>query len=141
MPSNTLPDKIIEGYLKDDVKVLNAQIPKKRRTLAELLNESKPQVTCSDGTEHTFRKSELQMLSQLLNEDERKKLYLPILMEVTSDRAEVTIRSREGIEATILSHILDMQITCREKTITIFRPQLSVVRKILKTTTQYVFFT
>jgi len=141
MPSKTLPDRVIEGYLFDDVKVLNTQIPRERKTLEKLLGEDNPHVVCMDGTPHHFRKRELEVLSQITTDDERHTLLLPILMEVTSDRADIIIRTRSGTEAKIFSAVLDMPVTCKDNKITIFRPQLSVVRKKLKTTTQYVFFT
>jgi uncharacterized protein (UPF0216 family) len=58
---------------------------------------------------------------------------------VSLDQEGITIRSREGIEAKIFSKILRMPVVHKENLITIFRPQLSVVREVLKTTTQYVF--
>lgn len=141
MRSRTPSDRIIEGYLVDDVKVLNAQIPRERKTLAELLLEDKPHVVCMDGSPHHFRKSELAVLSQMITDDERHALLLPILMEVTSDRADIIIRTRSGAEEKILSTVLDMPVTRKDNKINIFRPQLNVVRRKLKTTTQYVFFT
>ncbi len=141
MRSKTRPDRIIEGYLLNDIKVLNAQIPRERKTLAELLGDDTPHVICMDGSPHHFRKRELAVLSQMITDDEQNSLLLPILMEVTSDRADIIIRTRSGVEAKILSAVLDMPVTCKDNKITIFRPQLNVVRKKLKTTTQYVFFT
>jgi uncharacterized protein (UPF0216 family) len=141
MPSRTPPDRIIEGYLFDDVKVLNTQIPRERKTLAELLGEEEPHVVCMDGNPHHFRKRELEALSQMITEEEQHALLLPILMEMTSDRSDIIIRTRSGVEEKILSNVLDMPVTSKDNKITIFRPQLSMVRKKLKTSTQYVFFT
>jgi uncharacterized protein (UPF0216 family) len=141
MPSKTPSDRVIEGYLFDDVKVLNAQIPKKRKSLEELRHEEKPHVLCMDGSPHHFRKRELETLSRMVTVEERHELLLPILMEVTSDRTEVIIRARSGVEAKVLSAVLDMTLNVRDNKITIFRPQVQVLRKMLKTTTQYVFFT
>jgi uncharacterized protein (UPF0216 family) len=141
MPSKTSPDKIIEGYLFDDVRVMNAQIPRERKSLEELLHEERPHVLCMDGNPHHFRKRELDNLSKMITDEEQHDLLLPILMEVAADRMEVVIRTRSGVEATVISAVLDMPVTVQDNKITIFRPQLQVIRKTLKTTTQYVFFT
>jgi len=139
MPTDHSSDGSIAGYLKDESKVLNAQIPRKRRSLTELLKEEHPHVVCNDGSAHFFKRKELEYLSQMLYEDERNSLLLPIIMEVTPDQSGVTIRSKGGPEAKIFSKILDMTVVSKENVITIFKPQLNVVRKALKTTTQYVF--
>ncbi|MBN2254752.1 MAG: DUF61 family protein [Deltaproteobacteria bacterium] len=141
MPSKTSPDKIIEGYLFDDVRVMNAQIPRERKSLEELLHEERPHVLCMDGSPHYFRKRELDNLSRMMTDEERHDLLLPILMEVASDRVEVIIRTRSGADAKVISAVLNMPVTVQDNKITIFRPQLQVIRKTLKTTTQYVFFT
>ena len=139
MPTDRSSDGSVAGYLKNEFKVLNAQIPRKRRSLTELLKEEHPHVVCSDGSAHFFKRKELEYLSQMLYEDERNFLLLPIIMEVTPDQSGVTIRSKGGSEAKIFSKILDMTVVSKENIITIFRPQLNVIRKALKTTTQYVF--
>jgi len=68
-------------------------------------------------------------------------LLLPIIIEVGSFEGGMTVRSKTGTEAKVFSKILEMPITCTSDMITIFRPQLQVLRKVLKTTTQYVFTT
>jgi uncharacterized protein (UPF0216 family) len=132
-------DDWISRYLRDEFKTFNAQLPRKRKVLTELLKEDHPHVICHDGSAHFFRRKELEYLSKLLDQEEVHSLWLPILLEVSLDQEGITIRSKEGIEAKIFSKILCMPVAHTEDLITIFRPQLSVVRKVLKTTTQYVF--
>jgi uncharacterized protein (UPF0216 family) len=133
-------DDRISRYLKDEFKTFNAQLPRKRKVLADLLKEAHPHVVGHDGSAHFFRRKELESLSKLLDqEEERSSLWLPILLEVSLDQGGITIRSSEGVEAKIFSQILRMPVVHKENLITIFRPQLSLVRKVLKTTTQYVF--
>jgi uncharacterized protein (UPF0216 family) len=129
----------VKEYLKDEFKALNAQIPRKRRSLTELLKEEHPHVVCNDGSAHFFKKKELEYLSQILHDNERNSLLLPIIIEIISDQGWVTVRSKGGTEAKIFSKILDMTVVWKDGEITLFRPQLTVVRKVLKTTTQYVF--
>jgi uncharacterized protein (UPF0216 family) len=132
-------DDRISRYLKDELKTFNAQLPRKRKALADLLKEDPPHVIGHDGSAHFFRRKELESLSKLLDPEEERSLWLPILLEVSPDQEGITIRSREGVEAKIFTQILRMPVVHKENLITIFRPQLSRLREVLRTTTQYVF--
>jgi uncharacterized protein (UPF0216 family) len=129
----------ISRYLKDEFKTFNAHLPRRQKVLTELLKEDHPHVIGHDGNAHFFRRKELEYLSKLLDQEEARSLWLPILLEASLDQEGITIRSREGIEAKIFSKILCIPVVHKENLITIFRPQLSAVRKMMKTTTQYVF--
>lgn len=133
--NGTLP-----GYLQNELKAVNAHAPKRQKTLRELLREPHPHVACSDGSIHYFRRKELEYLSEMIYESEQEFLLLPIIIEVSSHPRGVIVRSKKGIEAKILSRILGMPLNVQEETIRLYRPQLSVVRKALNTTSQYVFF-
>lgn len=135
-----MPIDNFAGRLKGEFRVLNAHLPRKRRSLTELLKEEHPHVICNDGSNHFFKRKELDYLSQMLDDCEQRVLLLPIIMEVNPDQIGVTIRSKKGIEAKIFSKVLGMFVVCKQNMITIGRPQLRIVRKALRTTTQYVFF-
>ncbi len=139
MPTDPTSDRLIAGYLKDEFRILNAQLPRKRRLLNELLKEEYPHIICNDGRAHFFKRKELDYLSQMLDYGERDILLLPIIMEITPDQSWITIRSESGIEAKIFSKILGMSVVYKRNMIMIVRAQLVAVREVLKTTTQYVF--
>ena len=63
---------------------------------------------------------------------------LPILIEIISD-SEMAIICPTSIEEKVISKLLDMLVVSRENKILIYRPQLNLPRKTLKTTTQYIF--
>ncbi|MBW2558409.1 MAG: DUF61 family protein [Deltaproteobacteria bacterium] len=138
---NPAPDSIFENCLKDDLKTLNAHLPRKRKLLSELLEEKHPHVECGDGSTHFFKKKELEHLAVMLDDSEKQALMLPIMIEVGSVEGGTIVRSKNGTEAEVFSKILDMPIDCKCDVITVFRPQLNVLRKVLKTTTQYIFTT
>lgn len=140
MPINKgSPDRTFEDSLHGDLKTLNFYLPKKRKQLKKLLEEGRPHVMCSDGSTHYFRKKELEYLAGILNNNEHHLLLLPIIIEVGSEHDLLLVRSRTGIEAKIFSSVLGMPVTVKTDMIFIVKPQLAVVRKILKTTTQYAF--
>jgi uncharacterized protein (UPF0216 family) len=139
MPTKSTSDRFIPNYLNGELRAINAHLPRKQKSLSMLLKEDHPHVDCNDGSPHFFKKNELEYLSQMLDENERNLLMLPIIMEVKSDESGIIVRSKEGIEAKIFSEILAMSVAHKLNKVIIFRPQLNVVRKTLKTTTQYVF--
>ena len=138
--SDELPyEKILQESLKGELRVLNAHLPSGQKTLSDLLAEETPTVACSDGVAHLFKRKELDYLAGMLEPDEQKALLLPMLIEVNPGRDEIAIVCRGDVEEKVISGILDMPLKVRERRIEIYKPQLAVIRKLLKTTTQYLF--
>jgi hypothetical protein len=138
--SDELPyEKILQEYLKNELKVLNAHLPRYRKPLSELLDEEYPYVICNDGSSHFFKKKELEYLASIIDSDEQEVLLLPILIELMPNQSEVRVLCKEGVEEKIISRILDMPIVREQKSLLIYKPQLGLLRRTLKTTTQYVF--
>lgn len=132
-------DRSMEGYLKDELKAVNAHLPRTRKSLAQLLAEHHPHVLCSDGGRHYFRRKELDYLGAIIPEKEYDMLLLPILLEVSPEAGEFLVHSKHGIETSVLSRAAGMTIECREGIIRMGRSQVSAIRSALETTTQYVF--
>jgi uncharacterized protein (UPF0216 family) len=139
MPSDKESDGLMPDYLKGELRTLNAQLPRRQKSLGALRKEEHPHVDCNDGSPHYFKKDEIEYLAEILDENEQSSLMLPIILEIKSDETGIIIRSKEGIEAKIFTKILEMEVSCRDDTVRIFKPQLGIIRKTLKTTTQYVF--
>ncbi|MGZ7070087.1 MAG: DUF61 family protein, partial [Methanobacterium sp.] len=56
------------NILKKQVISLNRHLPKRRKSLEELLKEDKPHIIGVDGTRHRFRNSELKKIADLIEE-------------------------------------------------------------------------
>jgi len=132
-------EKMIQECLKSELKVVNAHLPGRQKTLSELLDEEYPHVLCRDGSSHLFKRKELEYLSGLLSEDERKQLLLPMLIEVNSAEDEMSLICQGGVEEKVISSVLDMTATRRGERVVIYKPQLAEIRRRLRTTTQYLF--
>ena len=139
MPIDHGKDSAINGYLTDELKAVNAHLPRSRKTLARLMNEGHPHVLLNDGSEHHFRKKELRYLAEMITEDEQALLLLPIILEVQSETGDIVVHTKGGIEAKVLSVIVGMPLVVRRDILRIFKSQLGTLRSALKTTTQYVF--
>jgi uncharacterized protein len=137
---NELPyQRMLQECLKGELKVLNAHLPYKQKLLSDLLGEESPSLVCNDGGTHLFKKKELQYLASLIDAGEQAALLLPILIEVNPGQGQMTVICQGEAEGKVVSKILGMPITLEQKGIMIYKPQLALLRKILRTTTQYVF--
>jgi len=144
MPIEQEKDDVMARYLGSELSSVNSQLPKKRKTLSQLLHEEHPRVCCLDGSEHFFRIDELRYLASILDDHEREELLLPMIIEVHSGMSEMLVRSTRGgdegaVEAKVFANVLGMPASVEKTGVRIYRSQLGAMRRTLKTTTQYVF--
>jgi len=66
--------------LRDEMRRLNAHLPKNRRTLKDLLKEDPPSVPTVDGGRIVMKKSELEELAESLPEEVRDRVKLPLVL-------------------------------------------------------------
>ena len=138
--SNELPyQRMLQESLRGELRVLNAHLPCEQKPLSDLLGEEYPNVVCNDGSTHLFKRKELEYLASMLDTDEQEALLLPMLIEVNPGQDEMAIICRGEAEEKVISKILDMPVTPKRERIMIYKPQLALLRKSLKTTTQYLF--
>ena len=124
--------------LSKQLQLLNRHLPKSRQSLAVLLGEPSPCVALRDGSEHCFKKEELKKLSERLPEKEWGRLFLPILIELSSSLyGRGTARISGRLECSVVAEVLGKDFEGEE--LFIYRPELRKLRKELPTTTQYMF--
>jgi len=132
-------DRMLQECLRDEFRVVNAGLPRSPKRLSNLLSEQYPHVVCNDGSTHFFKKSELEYLASILDEAEQQALPLPILIELGANQAEAAIVCEGKVEEKVISKALDMPVTCEQRRIRIYKPQLALLRSKFKTATVYVF--
>lgn len=132
-------DRMLQECVRGELGIVNAGLPKNQQRLSNLLNEEYPHVLCHDGSTHLFKKSELEYLASIIDADEQKTLSLPMLIELGAIQAEAAIICEGKVEEKVISKALNMPVTCEERRIRIYKPQLALLRRKLKTTTVYVF--
>ena len=132
-------EKLLQECLKSELKVVNAHLPCKQKPLSDLLVEEYPHVLCRDGSTHLFSRKELKYLASLLDMEEQKKLLLPILIGVSTGDSEMVVICHGMEDEKVISKVLNMPVSRKQKGIAIYEPQLAVTRKLLRTTTQCLF--
>lgn len=125
------------------LQTLNRHLPKRRKTLKELIEEDKPSIKNMDGSTHSFDKKELKKVASMIPEWEHDKLRLPIYLEMSSSMERGTIKITGRIECRMINRILhegEKPESKEEKdSMTIYYPHLPKIRKELPTTTQFMF--
>jgi len=139
LPDELPYQRMLQECLRGELRVLNAYLPCEQKPLSDLLGEEYPNVVCNDGSTHLFKRKELEYLASMLDTGKQEALLLPMLIEVNPSQGEVAIICRGEVEEKVISKILDMPVTTKQERIMIYKPQLSLIRKLLKTTTQYLF--
>jgi uncharacterized protein (UPF0216 family) len=132
-------EQALSNLLKDEISVLNSQLPLSQKTLSSLLKEKYAYVMCKDGTGHMFKMKELEYLANLLQSGCQSELFLPIMIEISRNMEKIEVVCRNNLEEELLSKIIGSKIIAENHRIPISTPQFSLLRQILKTTTQYVF--
>jgi uncharacterized protein (UPF0216 family) len=132
-------EKMLQDCLRGELRIVNTGLPQSQKRLSNLLDEKYPHVVCNDGSTHLFKKSELEYLASMIDTDEQETLPLPMLIELGVNQAEAAIICEGKVEEKVISKALNMPVTCEEKRIRIYKPQLALLRKKFKTTTVYVF--
>lgn len=132
-------ERMLQESVRGELRIVNAGLPKNQERLSNLLNEKYPHVVCHDGSTHSFKKSELEYLASMVDTEEQKTLELPMIIEVGPNQGEAAIICEGKTEEKIISKVLNMPVTCEQRRIRIYKPQLALLRRKLKTTTVYAF--
>lgn len=139
-PAESGYDRLLQEWLRGEMRLANSGLPRERRRLSELLAQEHPSVGCSDGSQQMFKRAELRFLAGILDEEEQQSLFLPILIEMAGDDTEAIVLCPSDVEFKVLSYVLGMRLSYeRPGRVRLYRPQLSLLRSRLKTTTQYAF--
>ncbi|AFL95112.1 hypothetical protein CL1_0908 [Thermococcus cleftensis] len=128
-----------EDILNREIVRVNLHLPAFRPTLSKLLAEEEPRVKLRDGSWHYFRRSELEYLNSLLDENEVELLKVPIVLEIsTVHRGYFRVRGR--VEVKVIDKVLESYDPLDEQAERLYhRYLLPRVRRVLPTTTTYAF--
>jgi uncharacterized protein (UPF0216 family) len=132
-------ESMLTEYLKGEMRVINAHVPSQQSSLSQLLKEEYPGVAARDGSTYLIKKKELNYLAGFLSKDEQKQLMLPVLIEVVPGADYTAVIARNPVVHKMMEKVLGMPVRYENGRIVIIKAQLSVLRKNLRTATQYIF--
>lgn len=122
--------------LSKQIEILNRHLAESKKSLETLISEGRPNVRLRDGSEHIFKKDELEKICKII--PDCKNLMLPIYIELGSSKyGKGTARVAGRLECSVIASIIGRDASGDE--LFIYKPELKKIRKELPTTTQYMF--
>ena len=80
MDSKTHFDRVFDALIGRELQRTNSHLPKKRRSLSELLKVSDPTVEAVDGSSILLKSSELDALAEIVPTEYRDRVKLPFVI-------------------------------------------------------------
>ncbi|MCG7845141.1 MAG: DUF61 family protein [Methanomassiliicoccales archaeon] len=117
---------------------MNQHVPSKRRSLESLLQEAEPSYQGRDGSTYKLDRKELLILADLLDEEERSHLKLPILIMTDTSYGEGYWKVMGKIEVKALSKLIGREPE-KEDEMRLFYSYFRDIRDKLPTATNAVF--
>lgn len=124
-----------EGVLRKLVQHMNAQVPRSRRSLAELLRDPDPCYAGHDGREYVLATQELALIDSVLKELGVLDIKLPIVMFADSEQSMSVWRVEGEIECAVIAKVLDKPHAEGRAKLHLYGPHMSELRRKLPTTT------
>lgn len=121
-------DELIDTFLREELRLVNKHLPRRKISLCELLNMDVPYVVTGNGGIHIFDPKELEMLAKITNKN--CSLKLPIVIEYVPSNEGLYI-IRDQLEAEVVAEILGLYKTFP---LILHRATLLELRRKLRTT-------
>lgn len=122
-----------EDFLRETIRD-SASTSSPQKSFTELLEEEKPEIEI-EGEQHRIKRNELEYIDDLLGDEERGSLRLPIYFRHSSRKDEKGEYEVKGeIERKICSEILDKDYDWNR----IALPEVREIKNKLPTSTKYL---
>jgi uncharacterized protein (UPF0216 family) len=128
-----------ESSFRKLIEIMNRHVPSRRRSLADLLEEGDAQYQGKDGVHYRIKRKELELLASMLDESEKQRLKLPIIIMTDTSYGEGGAWKVMGkLEVKVISRIIEREPESPEE-IRIFHPHMVMIRKALPTATTTLY--
>ncbi len=128
-----------EGQIRKMLEMMNRHIPSKRSSLAELLRQREAGYKGKDGIDYRIKKTELDLLAGMLDDVERNKLKLPIIiMTETSSDSGGSWKVMGRVEVKVVSALVGREPEFPDL-MRLFNPHVAKLRSVLPTATTTMF--
>lgn len=127
-----------EKILAKMIESVNRHIPAVTRTLEEMLNEKDPTILAKDGNEYYIEKKELEFIAQHVDELERKKFRIPIILEMCELGGERVIFVRDKLHIDFIKKAFGYDRIVNDN-LMLYLYELPPIRRKLRTATQVMF--
>ncbi len=120
------------------VEALNKHLPKKKRSLEEMLKEKEPLIQARDGNEYYIERKELEFISEFVDERERAKFTIPIILEMVNVGGEYLIFVRDEYHVEFLKRAFGFDRMTKNG-LMLYTYEYQKIRRKLRTSSQVLF--
>lgn len=127
-----------ERVLAKMIEAMNKHIPKKSKSLKEMLNEDTPTIKAKDGNEYLIEKDEVEFISKYVDELDWGRFNLPIILEMNKLGGETVIYVRDKRHAEFIKKAFGYDRFVKD-VMMLYMYELKSIRRKLRTATQVMF--
>ncbi|MBM4237246.1 MAG: DUF61 family protein [Euryarchaeota archaeon] len=127
-----------DGALEKLIATMNRHIPSARRRLSDLLEDANPVYLGRDGAVYRISREELFRISSLLDDHEKRRLRLPILLMTDTSYPGGAWKVSGQLEVKVISKVVGREPES-EGELRLFYPHLLELRRLLPTATTCLY--
>ncbi len=127
-----------EKVLAKMIEAMNKHMPKKSKSLKEMLNEDMPTIVAKDGNEYLIEKKEVEFISQYVDELDWDKFNLPIILEMNKLGEETVVYVRDKRHAKFIEKAFGYNRYVKD-IMMLYMYELRSIRRKLRTASQVIF--
>lgn len=131
-------EEISEKTLAKMVEAVNSHLPKKQRTLEELIKEKYPTFEARDGNRYLIERRELEFIAGYLDDEEKKSFKLPIVFEMCAIGNSRLIYVKDKLHAEFIRRAFGYD-RFHEGKMVLHMHEMANIRKVLRTATQVAY--
>ncbi|MFN3383765.1 MAG: DUF61 family protein [Archaeoglobaceae archaeon] len=127
-----------EKILAKMIESVNKHMPAVTKTLEDLMKEKDPTILAKDGNEYYIEPKELEFIASFVDEEDRKKFRIPVILEMCDVGGErvVFVRDKAHIEFIKKAFGFDRIVGGN---LLIYLYELPAIRRKLRTASQVMF--
>ena len=127
-----------ERVLAKMVEAMNKHMPKRSKSLKEMLKEEMPTIKAKDGNEYLIERDEVEFISKYVDELDWDKFNLPIILEMNKLGDETVVYVRDKRHAEFIKKAFGYNRYVKNVML-LYMYELRKIRRKLKTATQVMF--
>ncbi|MDI9610419.1 MAG: DUF61 family protein [Archaeoglobales archaeon] len=127
-----------EKILAKMIESVNRHMPAVTKSLEELLNEKDPTILAKDGNEYYIENKELQFMASYVEEEERRRFRIPLILEMCEIGGERVVFVRDPLHIDFIKKAFGFNRIVNNN-LMLYLYELPVIRRKLKTASQIMF--
>ena len=127
-----------EKILAKMIESVNKHMPAAMKDLEAMLKEKDPVILAKDGNEYYIEKKELEFISEYVDEFDRKKFKIPIILEMCEIGGERVVFVRDKLHINFIKKAFGYDRMINDS-LMLYLYELPAIRRRLRTASQVMF--